>query len=297
MSSVSTALADTYLGVQRAAWDARTADPAALSSAIADIVAAGKSAWGVELAPDVIAAYIAERAPDQTEPLEALRAMHTTDLYLACACARGDAKAIARFEALVLPSAEPAIARIDRDREFVSELLHEVRVRLLVDGEDGPARIRAYLGRGPLTSWVQVVAMRAAYSAKRAAPKAVPEDADELAVLPYDGDDAELSRIRAEFAAPFARAFGQALADLPPRERNVLRLYLLEGVSSEAIGRIYRVHRATVARWIASIHETLLRETKKRLTRDLGLSGRELESLMRVLSSKLEVSIATVLSR
>jgi RNA polymerase sigma-70 factor (ECF subfamily) len=289
-------LAETYLCVQRDAWDAKAADPTALSDAIRAIVEDGRRAWaGVQVEPDVLAAYLAERAPDQTEPLVALRAMQTTDLYLACACARGDAKAIAHFEQSVLPHAEPAISRIDKDPEFVGDLLHEVRVRLLVDGENGAARIKGYLGRGPLTSWVQVVAMRAAYSAKRVKP-AVPEDAEELSLVPFDGEDAELARIRRELAGPFARAFGEALASLGARERNVLRLYLLEGVSSEAIGRMYRVHRATVARWIARIHETLLSETKKRLSRELGIGSREVESFMRVLSSKLEVSIATVLS-
>jgi RNA polymerase sigma-70 factor (ECF subfamily) len=137
--------------------------------------------------------------------------------------------------------------------------------------------------------------MRAAYSAKRV-KQPVPEDAEELAGVPFEGEDAELARIRQELSAPFARAFGEALASLGARERNVLRLYLLEGVSSEAIGRMYRVHRATVARWIARIHETLLSETKKRLAKEVqGMNTGDLESFMRVLASRLEVSIATVL--
>ncbi len=287
-------LGDTFLSVQRASWDARAEDPPALTAALERVASEGRAAWGVEIAPEVLAAYLAQRAPDRTEPLAALRAMHTTDLYLACACSGGDARAIARFEADVLPAAEPAIARIDRDPGFVRDLLHEVRVRLLVS-EDGPPRISAYLGRGPLTSWVQVVAMRAAYDAKRAKPAEVLEDADALAVLPFDGEDAELARMRSELAGPFKRAFGEALAGLDARERNVLRMYLLEGVSSEAIGRMYRVHRATVARWIASIHEQLLAQTKKRLSKELKVSSNELESLMRLLTSRLEVSIATVL--
>lgn len=287
-------LGETFLSVQRAAWDARADDPRALSAALDRVVEDGRAAWGVELAPEILAAYLAERAPDQTEPLAALRAMQTTDLYLACACTRGDAAAIARFEASILPAAEPAIARIDRDPGFVADTLHEVRVRLLV-AEDGPPRIAAYLGRGPLTSWVQVIAMRAAYSAKRAKRADAPEDADQLAALPFEGDDAELARMRDELAVPFKRAFGEALAALDARERNVLRLYLLEDVSSEAIGRMYRVHRATVARWIARIHEQLLSDTKKRLSRELRLSGKELDSFMRLVNSRLEVSIATVL--
>ncbi len=297
MAAVSIELAETYLAVQRDAWDARSSDPRALSAAIATIVDSGRAAWpGVEIDPATLAAYLAERAPDETEPLSALATMHTADLYLACACARGDARAIAHFEEKILPHAEPAIARIDKDPAFVRDTVHEVRVRLLVDGEAGPARIKSYLGRGPLTSWVQVIAMRTAYSAKRMKPAEAPEDAGELALIAFEGEDAELSRMRRELAGPFARAFSEALASLGARERNILRLYLLEGVSSEAIGRMYRVHRATVARWIARIHETLLSETKKKLGRELALSGHELESFMRLVTSRLEISIATVLS-
>src|SRR5262245_24377427 len=98
MCAVSIELAETYLCVQRDAWDAKASDPSALSAALEAIGAAGRAAWpGVEVASDALAAYLAERAPDQTEPLAALRAMQTTDLYLACGCARGDAKAIAHF--------------------------------------------------------------------------------------------------------------------------------------------------------------------------------------------------------
>lgn len=287
---------ETFLAIQREAWDARVDDPAALSAAIERVREAGRAAWpGVELSSEVLATYLAERAPDETDPEKALAAMHTTDLYLACACSRGDAKAIGWLETKVLPAAEPAVARVDRDPDVIREIVHEVRVRLLV-GEDGaPGRIAAYLGRGPLTSFVQVLAMRAAYSAKRVKPVEVPDDAAALAAVPFEGEDAELARIRSELAGPFSRAFGEALAGLAPRERNVLRLYLLEGVSSESIGRMYRVHRATVARWIASIHEQLLSETRKRMSRELGLSAREVDSFMRLLVSKLEVSIATVL--
>jgi RNA polymerase sigma-70 factor (ECF subfamily) len=290
-----TGLAETFLNAQRA--QARCEDPVALSAAIEEIVDRARARWpSVELPAHTFAAHVADRTPDEIDPLAALPRLHAIDLYLACACARGDAAAIACFEREILPSAAPAIARIDRDPEFIREIVHEVRVHLLV-AHDGVARIEAYLGAGPLTSWVQVVAMRTAYSQKRKKPSPIPDDTDALAAIPFEGDDAELARLRKELAGPFAAAFKSALAELPARERNVLRLYLIEGVSSEAIGRMYRVHRGTVARWIASIHETLLTDTKKRLTRELGLSGRELDSVMRLLVSKLEVSIATVLSR
>lgn len=290
------ALADTFLALQREAWDARVEDAEALHRAIADAAAEAREAWpGVALDDDRYAGHLAACAPDETDPRAAIRDLHTTDLFLAFACSRGDSKAIRLFETKVLPGAKPAIARVDSSAEFVDEALHEVRIRLLVDGENGPARIRSYLGRGPLASWVKVVAMRTAYGLKRVKPAEVPEDVQQLAALPFDGTSPELASLRRDFAGPFHAAFRAALDGLDARERNVLRLYLLEGVPSEVIGKMYRVHRATVARWIASTHERLLSETRRRLTADLGLIGKDLDTLMKLVSSGIEISIATVL--
>lgn len=290
-----TALADTWVALRADADEAIGIDEPRLEAAVARAASAGRARWpGVAVTDTELLTWLAERCPDGSDPVEALASMHTDDLYLACACARGDARAIALFESEILPAARPAIARIDSDPEAISETIAELRVRLLVDGEAGPARIRSYIGRGPLTSWVQVAAMRLAYSAKRRVPGAR-EDAERLAVLPYVGDDPELARIRAELAEPFRRAFADALASLETRDRNVLRLHLLEGVSTESIGRIYHVHRATVARWIARVHESLLSDTRRRLSRELRLEGSELDSFMRLLASQLEVSIVSAL--
>lgn len=60
---------------------------------------------------------------------------------------------------------------------------------------------------------------------------------------------------------------------------------------------MYGVHRATVARWIASSHESLLRQTRKRLGQELQLPPGDLDSLMRAVQSGIEISIASILDR
>lgn len=288
-------LGATYLSVSREAWDAR-ADEDALGALLRARAEEARAAWpGVELSDEAFAEHVAGLAPDETDPLVAIAALPTNDLFLACACARGDGKAIRVFERQVLPAAEPAIARIDPSPDFVDEAMHELRIRLLVDGEQGPARIRAYLGRGPLAHWVKVVATRIAYGLKRQRPveEAAPDQLFDA--LPFDGTSPEMKNLRAEFARPFHAAFSAALATLDVRERNVLRLYLIEGVPSEVIGTMYGVHRATVARWVAATHEHLLSETRRRLTAELGVIGPDLDTLMRLATRGIEVSIATVL--
>src|SRR5687768_11928782 len=50
----------------------------------------------------------------------------TTDLYLACACSRGDAAALAAFEAQVLSVIDPVLARLG----FAADTASEVKQRL-----------------------------------------------------------------------------------------------------------------------------------------------------------------------
>jgi RNA polymerase sigma-70 factor (ECF subfamily) len=290
------ALAHTYVSIQRDAWDVEIRDVRALEEALAGAFAAGRAAFpGIELDASTFAAWIADRAPEGTEPVQAIREMHTTDLFLACGCARRDARALQYFETRIMPAVAPAVARIDPDPEFAIDVAQDVRVKLLVDEPERAARIGSYIGRGPLTSFVQVAAMRTAYSMKRVkSPASMPDD--ELHEIPIVVTSADDAHFRAEFVGPFRSAFRDALASLSTRDRNVLRLYLVEGVSAEAIGRMYRVHRATVARWLAETYESLLGETRKRMEKEHGIARNDFESFVGLMRSQLEVSLASALA-
>ncbi|WP_395812894.1 sigma factor-like helix-turn-helix DNA-binding protein [Archangium minus] len=61
------------------------------------------------------------------------------------------------------------------------------------------------------------------------------------------------------------QVLAEALAALPSRERTVLRLHLVEGLSLERIGTVYRTHKSTVSRWLARAREEVLAGTRSRL--------------------------------
>jgi RNA polymerase sigma-70 factor (ECF subfamily) len=289
-------LAGTFVDVSAGAWAVSTRDRAMLERELGRIGSEGARAWpGVVVDPVKLTRYLAERAPDDTDPLDALAAMQTSDLYLALACLDRDEAALAHFERAIVSGVAPAVSRIDATREFARQIEEEIRVKMLAPADGSPPRLGSYIGRGPLKSWVQVAAIRAAYSEKRSKPKDSVEDVDKLAALPFEGEDAELARIRGELAEPFRRAFDAALRALAPRERNVLRMYVVEGLGPETIGRMYNVHRATVHRWIAHAQESLVDATKRALARDLQLSGSELDSVVRFVHQNLDFSIASAL--
>ncbi len=263
-----------------------------LGPSLAEHLTRARATWpNVHLDGEDFAQHLAACAPDARDPAEALAAMHTSDLYLAAACAAGLDSAIAAFESEVMSQVPRAVSRVDSNRAFIENVMEEVRVKLLV-GDGRAPRISTYLGRGPLSSWVMVVAVRTAYGIKRKRGKEIPTP--ELDVPLLQGD-AELAHLRKQVREPFGRAFRAALAELSTRDRNVLRLYLIEEVGTESIARMYRVHRATVARWIARSRDSVANGTRKRLRKELSLSDGTFESLVRKIVTGLDLSLASFL--
>lgn len=250
--------------------------------------AAGAAAFpDVPLAEPDFAAHVGPRLAGR-EPLTAEQA---ADLYLACACARGEKRALAHLERIFLPAAAKAVARFGLDASEVDEVLQRVRAKLLV-AEDGQSKIHDFDGRGPLAAWLRAVALRETLTLKRRQKASkVASDDDLLQEVAGGSGDPELDFVKQKYAPDFKAAFQGALASLEPRERNVLRLNLLDGLSIDEIGAIYRVHRATAARWITRIRETLLERTRAGLAQRVKLRGPELDSLMGLLRSQLDVSV------
>src|SRR5205823_12308411 len=83
--------------------------------------------------------------------------------------------------------------------------------------------------------------------------------------------DPVLAQLKQRYRDEFGEAFRQAAAALTPRERTLLRYRFLDGLSIDEIGVLHRVHRATVARWIAAIREALFEATRERLGSRLAI--------------------------
>ncbi|MEM1034081.1 MAG: sigma-70 family RNA polymerase sigma factor [Myxococcota bacterium] len=268
--------------------------PAELEARLQAAVAAGREAWpGVALSPADFAAHLGSVISDETELLDALDEVRVEDLFLACACGRGDPVALRHFEREVMPRAAAAVARVDGQPQFVDDVCADLRVRLLVADGRTPD-IMSYIGRGPLRHWVQVAAMRAATSRKRKRRREVPMDlpdvVDSLLTL-----DPELAPFADQLKVPFAEVFSRALKTLSSRERNVLRMYLIDGVSAEGIGKMYRVHRATVARWITKARQKVHRETRVGLAAAVDLKAGSFESVVGMMWHGMDLSLATFL--
>jgi RNA polymerase sigma-70 factor (ECF subfamily) len=262
-----------------------------LETALADAVADAHKRWPALNAGDLdFVRYVAERtAPSGDEPALPL---HCADLYLAMACGSGDADATRYFDVEVMARLDPVIQQLGLSRGDLDEVKQEVRCRLLVGTGDRPPRITSYQGSGALLQWARAVAARQGLTVLRGRrPHHTPVDDDIL----DSSDDPHLLSMKEKYRAEFREAFLQAVAELDKKDRKVLHSLVIDELSVGQIAEAHGIHRVTASRWIGKIRQTLLHSTRRRLRAQLRLSLGELDSVMHLIESRLEVSLAGVL--
>ncbi len=277
----------------------RAAASPALAAALTAALADAAAAWpGLDVAADDFAAALARRLPADRPALAGLAGLDVAGLYLAHACLRGDARAQARFEARCVADLDAALRAAGVPDGQIAEAKQRVRHKLLVAGPDGPPRLASYAGRGDLRGFVRVVAVREGIGLRRQDTRREAHEVptgDEALERATVGEDPELLMIKDSQRAALREAFAAALAGLDGRERALLRMSIGEGLTIDQLGAAFQVHRATAARWLAQVRERLFKATRRGLMTRLRLDPREFESLMRVVHSRLEISVCEIL--
>jgi RNA polymerase sigma-70 factor (ECF subfamily) len=110
------------------------------------------------------------------------------------------------------------------------------------------------------------------------------------------GDNPELAVARERYLQRFQTGLEAALTGLTPRDKTLLRLHVVEGLSVDAIGRIYRVHRATAARWLVAIRSRIFHSLRQALGLQRIASSSELRSLAGLLRDEIHVSAVRILT-
>jgi len=266
---------------------------ALLTRALAD----ARAAWpGVEVPAAEYAAHLLRHARPG-DAAHCLDGLELGDLYLACALGRGDARALAELERRFLVQVDTWLAGQRLDKPAVEEIRQQVRVRVLVGDGESP-RVLSYAGRGPLAGWLRVVTLRLANNARRGdrLGTAAPVEEDNAAppgALPVL--DPELAIIKRKHGEVFRLAFHDAFAALDPEERNLFRLFYLDGLNLDALAVVLQISRATAGRRMLAARQRLLDETLRLLGDRLRVSPAELQSLLGVVRSGLEISLGALL--
>jgi RNA polymerase sigma-70 factor (ECF subfamily) len=263
----------------------------ALQTQLEAILRACRDAWPFEVSEPGFVQHLAARLPEGGALAERLAAAHAADLYLAFACAKGSRGALARFDEQLLPEVRRAVARLDPSGALADEVDQRLRQKLFVSAG---GKIAEYQGTGPLVHWLRAIAVREALKLKGAEQRHEPLDGALLERA--SNENVELELIRGRFGPDFRAAFEASFAGLSARERNLLRMHVVEGLTIDQIGAFYRTHRTTAFRWLEGARAMLARNIRRELSQRLKLPAAELESLMGLLRSQLDVSIRRVLS-
>jgi RNA polymerase sigma-70 factor (ECF subfamily) len=242
-----------------------------------------------EIAPETFAAYLGEHLPADEDVRESLLRVHADDLYLACGLVRGDRPALEAFERTLPERVARFVCHLDSSPPFLDEVTQAVRIKLLapLDGESVP-KIGNYSGRNSLESWLCTVAIRTALDLRRGRKD---EPIDELSDVLAATDDPELELLRAKHEELCREALREAHESLSIKQRRMLRLYYRERFTYEQLGSLYHVNPTTARTWVLEARGAVIDAVRGGLKRRLRLDNRELENLLQLMQSRLDISL------
>jgi len=172
-----------------------------------------------------------------------------------------------------------------------------LRIKLFVGTATTPPRIADYSGFGFLQNWLRVTAARTFVDAARSDQSTRYEDElDEGELLGLSSPtDPRLEHLRLQLGGAVKRAFAAAVTSLAPRQRTFLRHAYVDHLTLDQIALTYGIHRATVARTLASAREHLTENTRAAVAAELGVASDDLTSAIAALDTNLELSLSRLL--
>jgi RNA polymerase sigma-70 factor (ECF subfamily) len=214
------------------------------------------------------------------------------ELYLVAGCVARRPEAIAAFEKRFLSALTANVGRVSLSLDQADELRQQLRVALLLGAEP---KIGTFRGQGPLGAWVQVCAVRLALRLGANRQRTVNADAGLLDELVSRDADQELLAAKARYRDTFQTALEECFIGLEPRQKTLLRMHFLDGMSIDEMGLVFRVHRATIARWLVAIRRQVLEQMCHKVSLNLRTSSSEFMSLVRLVHSDVRLSLRRLL--
>ena len=234
------------------------------------------------------------RCLGETEVRE-LDSLAIEDLYLACACLEGVRGAARAFEDAYAKAIRRAVSRLVATAPDRADAEQRVRQHLLVGGGEGGPALAKYYGRVPLAKWIPVIAIRVAISLNRS--ESSERKLREKATAEALGASPEDLLMRAEIRSAVEPAVAEALGNLEKRDRLILRLFLVSGMPTRAIGTSLGLSQQAISKRIANARDALLEDIRRAVAGRLKIAEEDFSSLMRVVASQLDVNISRVLGR
>lgn len=236
-------------------------------------------------------------AGDQSASAQAINefidALHADDLCLIVACEHGDEEAwsdlVAQFGTTVRSAARSASSNEDAAEDLAQSIwaeLHGLRVR--ADGRPS-GKIAYYSGRGSLGGWLRAVVGQLAIDQHRKSSRLVQTeldtDFDRLARESHQAEesysvtntsaDPESALSEQRASEDIEAALAQALSELAPEDRLLVKLYYFDGLRLREAGIVLGVHEATASRRLTRVHAEVRERVEAILMKEHGWTQSE----------------------
>lgn len=215
------------------------------------------------------------------------------DLALVWAVLQGNALAMKELDELIEGLSRRAAGRAIEP----SELAQRVRTRLLVAPKGKEPKVGTYDGRGRLKSWLWTATRLELLQATRGMGQAPADDVDELTHLAAADRSPEAHARSKKDTKLVSQALAAALETLEAKERTLLRMRFVDGVSTEELGRMFQVHRTTAQRWIEAAQAKIMSAMRARLEHEARLARGEIDSLVGEVAQSISLRLSKVLRR
>lgn len=273
--------------------------PTELHSRLAEVIQrASESYAGIGYPGERFAARVHQLVQSQDSSCSFaadLEKLHLDDLYLASAAADSDVVALDHLFRLFQAEARGALRRLNLAPDAGDEMVQVIWEKLTQRNADGSVLLAKYAARGSLKGWIRVVAANTALKMLARRNKEVPAgDMMDRGLISHL-EDPELHILREMYRGEFKTAFRMAWTELTPRNQTLLQLRYIEGLTIDQLDKMYQVSRATVARWLVKARNELFDETGRALTARLGLNVGEFRSLIRLMGSRLDLTLKSIL--
>lgn len=257
-----------------------------LERTVRGVLDEGRRAWpSIPTPDDVLAGTLAAKLGGDATPG---RKLHAADLFLASACAHGDADAWACFEAAYFDDVAFVCARFPALAVGRDDIAQRLREKLFLAT---PRSIGGYSGHGELRAWFRAAVLHLVLNVTSRELREEPRDECFFAAIADASPSAEAAFLRRVCRREFEESFATAVTDLDARERLLLRYTFADKLSIDQIGAVFQVHRATAARWVQKAQAALVLATRARLATRLGITDDEADSVVRGALSSLGTTL------
>lgn len=272
---------------------------------------AGHDAWPqLNLDAQVFVRHVGACCSNNKVVVQGLGMLDAAGLYLACACLQGNALAVKALDSTYFSIASDSNEdNLIRDptvgNDLKREVLQRLRTKLLFAEVEGkPPKLVAFNGSGRLRSWLRVTAgheLLDHYRRVKVGPvlDELPTNAHGEATLleamgigPFLEEGKHLGRIdRERLGAEFKAAFAEAVLELRPADRTLLRLRYKQQLGFRKLG----LPRATAEYRLQRISQQLSKKISRLLRTRLGLSHEEVEGLAHAVAGQISLSLSRIL--